>query len=113
MTVVAPRLGELLNLRPGSMLPVTDSRITARCEVEDCMTRQLLGDAPVTQGPDETCYRCDVCGADLVVVSRAGRAPRASLRLGEELGQWSYWLAGSGVHVGLANRSRVRSPLAG
>jgi hypothetical protein len=113
MPTVAPRLDELLNLRPGTRLPVTDSRITARCEVEGCLTRQLLEDAQVSRGPDETCYRCDGCGADLVVVSRVGCRPRGSLRLGEELGQWAYWLAGSGVHVGLANRSRVRSTLAG
>jgi hypothetical protein len=108
MASIVPSLSELLNRSPGIKYPLHDGKITTRCPKSDCFNLQRLSESTITKGMFETRYCCAHCGTTMVVV-RPSTAPDPGLAIATVLGAWTYWVSAAGVHLRLANASRVRS----
>ena len=107
MASLVPSLSELLNQKPQARYPLDDSKITTRCPKSDCFSLARLSDAVLTRGMFETRYACSHCGTTMVVV-RPEAAPGPGLPVSETFGSWTYWAPAPGIHIRLANSTRLQ-----
>jgi hypothetical protein len=110
---IVPTLGELLSQQPDSKFPVHDGKITTRCPRSDCFSLQVLSESSMARNLAEARYDCGACGTTMVIIRRTGAA-EPELPLQATLGAFTYWSGKSGIHLRLANETRIRTrPLDG